>query len=284
VRRAADWTVAANGFEPCPVPEAAFAPLYSTWYAFMQDVHADVLEREMKLAHALGMRTAILDDGWQKQQSTTFYSKTGDWLPVASRFPDMKRHVDAVHAAGMRYMLWYSVPFVGEESATWKTFEGKFLNVDGQKSPERAARPILNSLFAVIQYSMILDGLPEAHRAVIRRWLDFSQQHRATLLKGVFRPYHPELLYPRIEAESAAERLVALYSTPSAVAFDGRKPLVIVNATFETAVPLRLSRPATVRTYDVFGACVKTAELAAGDVFLDIPVSGHAELADTPGY
>ena len=422
VREAADWLTSVNGFRPCPVPPAAYDPLYSTWYAFWQDVRADVLEREMPRAHALGMRTAILDDGWQKQKSTTFYSATGDWLPVASRFPDMKRHVDAVHAAGMRYMLWFSVPYVGEESKAWERFQGKFLRVDGKTSPgrvgildprfpevrthlvemfaravkdwgfdglkldfidqfriqgvdpaiaenyagrnyksvpqatdvlmraivarltelnpevllefrqhymgpairqygnmiraldcpgdsdkirkliadlrltsgttavhsdmlvwnrdetpERAARPILNSLFSVIQYSMVLDGLPEAHREVIRNWLAFSQKHRDTLLKSSFRPYHPELLYPRLEAESAAERIVALYSMPSPVEFDG-KALLVVNATEEGSIPMRLRRRAEVRTFNVFGRPVESREIAEGVAFVAVPRSGFAEI------
>ena len=101
--------------------------MYSTWYAFWQDVKADVLEREAPLAASLGMKAMILDDGWQKEKSRTYYSATGDWMPVAGRFPDMKAHVEKVHAAGLKYILWLSVPFVGDESAAYGRFKGKFL-------------------------------------------------------------------------------------------------------------------------------------------------------------
>ena len=424
VAESSEWVSSANGFKPCPVPEAAFDPLYSTWYAYLQDVDANELEQEASLAAAIGMRTVILDDGWQKRRSASFYSATGDWMPAHSRFPDMKAHVAKVHAEGLRYLLWLSVPYVGDESAAWKRFQGKFLRVKGEKSPgrvgvldprfpevreyllgtyehvvrewgfdglkldfidqfvikgedaakaenyrgrdfrslpeavdrlmrdvvvrlsairpdvllefrqqymgpairqygnmiratdspadsdrirkqiadlrltsgdaavhadmlvwhpaeppERAARPILNSLFSVIQYSMVLNRLPEEHRAVVRHWIDFTQKHRQALLHGRFIPYHPELLYPRLEGESAAEKVIALYSIAQPVDVgDLVKPVILVNATFERKIPVAVSAKAVVCCYDVMGRNVGTGEMKKGICFLDIPVSGYAEI------
>ena len=128
VAEATRWIERTAGLTPCRVPEAAFEPLYSSWYAFWQDVHAADLEREARLAAELGMKSMILDDGWQKETSRDLYSATGDWLPARGRFPDFRAHVDAVHAAGIeKYLLWLSVPFVGMESAAYRRFEGKFL-------------------------------------------------------------------------------------------------------------------------------------------------------------
>ena len=125
------WIARENGFNTADVPEAAFDPLYSTWYAFLQDVHADELEAEAKLATEVGMKTMILDDGWQKAESKGFYSATGDWMPVKSRFPDMKAHVAAVHKAGLKYMLWLSVPFMGSEAKNYPRFKNMLLT-DGE--------------------------------------------------------------------------------------------------------------------------------------------------------
>ena len=129
VREASEWVSQTAGLVPAAVPEAAFDPLYSSWYAFWQDVHAPVIEKEARLAAELGMKTAILDDGWQKEKSRTYYSATGDWMPVKNRFPDMKAHVAAVHAAGLKYMLWLSVPYIGDESAIWNRFKDKCLSI-----------------------------------------------------------------------------------------------------------------------------------------------------------
>ena len=127
VRQCSEWVAARNGFEPAHVPEAAFDPLYSTWYAYLQDVRAGDIETEARLAAELGMKTMILDDGWQKVDSRTFYSATGDWMPVASRFPDMKAHVAEVHKAGLKYMLWLAVPYMGDEARNRPRFKNMLL-------------------------------------------------------------------------------------------------------------------------------------------------------------
>ena len=128
VRSCSDWIEVQNGFSPSPVPLSAREPLYSTWYAYLQDVRATDLEQEALLAAELGMKVMILDDGWQKDDSKAFYSATGDWMPAASRFPDMRAHVDKVHRAGLKYMLWLSVPFVGDESKAYVRFKDKLLS------------------------------------------------------------------------------------------------------------------------------------------------------------
>ena len=127
VRQCTGWIAAKNGFRTAYAPESAFDPLYSTWYAYLQDVHAADLEKEATLAAALGMKTMILDDGWQKVDSRSFYSATGDWMPVPSRFPDMKAHVAVVHKAGLKYMLWLAVPFMGDEAKNYPKFKNMLL-------------------------------------------------------------------------------------------------------------------------------------------------------------
>ncbi len=163
VREAADWISRVNGFRPAHVPEAAFEPLYSTWYAYLQDVRAEPLEAEARLAAALGMKTMILDDGWQKEDSATFYSAVGDWMPVPSRFPDMRAHVAKVHAAGLRYMLWLAVPYVGDESKAFERFRGKYLQVRGTKSPGRSA--ILDPRFPEVREYLI-----RTYERVVGEW------------------------------------------------------------------------------------------------------------------
>ena len=60
VREAADWMTEVSGRKPANVPDAAFAPLYSTWYSFHQDVHQDEIERECEIASKMGMGTAAM--------------------------------------------------------------------------------------------------------------------------------------------------------------------------------------------------------------------------------
>jgi len=424
VRESSEWIQKVNGFKPASVPESAYDPLYSTWYAYLQDVYAGELEKEATLAASFGMKTMILDDGWQKLESATFYSAVGDWMPVKARFPDMKAHVAKVHAAGVKYMLWLAVPHMGDESAAWKSFEGKFLHggegrspgrcavldprfpevreylirtyervvrewgFDGVKldfidafqmpapdpavaegyagrdfrslpdavdrlmkdvsarlrkinpdvlvefrqhymgpailqygnmmrcadcpadpcanrrricdlrltsgraavhsdmlvwskdeTPEGAALPILNALYSTIQYSMILSKIKPAHADVIRRWLAFSQAHRDALLKGAFRPHHPENGYTSIEGESATERILTAYADD--VVLDcgaADKKVILVNATGSDGLYVNLPAvPQSIRMFDVLGREVSATLPSVGLVRLQVPASGHVE-------
>ena len=163
VRQCTEWIASKNGFRTADVPESAFDPLYSTWYAYLQDVHAGELEQEASLAAALGMKTMILDDGWQKIDSRTFYSATGDWMPVPSRFPDMKAHVAAVHKAGLKYMLWLAVPYIGDESKIWSRFKDMTLTVNGTSSPGKIA--VLDPRFPEVREYLI-----STYERVVGEW------------------------------------------------------------------------------------------------------------------
>ncbi len=113
-------------YPPMNVPDIAREPLYSTWYSYHQQTIANELEAECEQAVQDGFGCVIVDDGWQTQDMQRGYAYCGDWEPL--KIPDMKEHVARVHALGMKYMLWYSVPFVGKHAKMYKHFEGKYLN------------------------------------------------------------------------------------------------------------------------------------------------------------
>ena len=128
IEAAAQWFARDSRLQPCAnVPVAAYDPLYSTWYAFHQDVHAADIEAECAKAAAMGMKTIILDDGWQTDDTNRGYAFCGDWEVSKRRFPDMAAHVRKVHELGMRYMVWYGLPFVGQKSVNFERFKGKYL-------------------------------------------------------------------------------------------------------------------------------------------------------------
>ena len=164
VRDAADWIRRENGYRSAPVPAVAFAPLYSTWYQFHQNVTAGKIEQEAKIAASLGMKTLIVDDGWQTDDSSRGYSYCGDWEVSERSFPDMAAHVKRVQAAGLKYMMWYSVPFIGENSRNFERFKGKYLYHDERQGaavldprfPE--VREFLASLYERAQKEWGIDG------------------------------------------------------------------------------------------------------------------------------
>ena len=148
------------------------------------------------------------------------------------------------------------------------------------ETPEGAALPILNALFSTIQYSMVLADIRPDHKEVIRHWLAFTQKHRAALLKGEFRPHHPENGYTWIEGESASERVIAVYSDDTCAkvgALD--REVYLVNATSAPSVLVEFEgAPAKVEFFDVVGRLVGEAKPSAGPVRLAVPPSGYARL------
>ena len=127
VRESVAWVEKAAGYVPCKVPESAFDPLYSSWYNFHQNVNDKDLEAELALAAKMGMKTFIVDDGWQTDDGNRGYAFCGDWQISKRRFPDMAAHVKRVQDMGIKYMMWYSVPFVGHKSANFEKFKGKYV-------------------------------------------------------------------------------------------------------------------------------------------------------------
>ena len=127
------WWETFDTLKPHPAPPVAIAPMYSTWYQFHQDLDEEVLLEECKIASSIGYGLLLLDDGWQTMDNNRGYDYTGDWQP--DRFADMAGFVKKVHETGMKFGLWYSVPFCGKKSKAYQRFKGKFLTEDHRWAP-----------------------------------------------------------------------------------------------------------------------------------------------------
>ncbi|MGO4458149.1 glycoside hydrolase family 36 protein [Streptomyces sp. M-16] len=109
------WFAAATA--TAVVPDAARTPVYSTWYAFNQDVDAAAVETQAALASALGCGALILDDGWQELGHGRGYAGCGDWQPDRAKFPDFAGHVARVRDQGLSYLAWVAPLLLGPEAA-----------------------------------------------------------------------------------------------------------------------------------------------------------------------
>lgn len=130
LRGVSDWWAQMPQYTPAPVPEHARLPMYSSWYSFHLGITPDAIEKQCRLAKALGMESVIVDDGWQTEDRNRGYAYCGDWEAAPGKFPNFRAHVDRVHAIGMKYLLWFSVPFAGVHTKAYVRFKGKFLNPD----------------------------------------------------------------------------------------------------------------------------------------------------------
>ena len=121
------------------VPDAARMPMYSTWYNYHQNINDDELIEECKRAYELGMRSIIIDDGWQTDNNGGGYSYCGDWQVCQHKIKDMRSFIDKIHNIGMKVILWYSVPYVGRRSDVWEHFQGKYL--DSEENEQNCLDP-----------------------------------------------------------------------------------------------------------------------------------------------
>ncbi len=129
VKSASDWWENECGYPHARVPKAAREPMNSAWYSFHQQLDPDKIVRECEESVKYGMKTIILDDGWQTGDNNRGYAFCGDWECFAGKIPDMKDLVDRIHKTGMKVMLWYSVPSIGIHSRAFERFKDKMLSV-----------------------------------------------------------------------------------------------------------------------------------------------------------
>ena len=128
------------GYPSAHIPDAAKRPMYSCWYSFHQNIDVDAIVEQCKYAKEYGMESVIVDDGWQTDDAQRGYAYCGDWEVCPSKVADMKDFVDRVHACGMKFILWYAVPFVGIHSKAYSRFSDMFLDGTQEVSGEEWAR------------------------------------------------------------------------------------------------------------------------------------------------
>ncbi len=110
------------------VPAFAKDSFYSFWCSYHREITQEKVEAECEQVKAVGINAIIVDDGWQMHEEYDGFRSCGDWEAIA--FPNMAEHVQKIHAMGLKYVLWYGVPFIGEKSKSFERFKDKFLYID----------------------------------------------------------------------------------------------------------------------------------------------------------
>lgn len=122
-----DWWTNDVGIVPCPVPEAAKHPVYSTWYNFHHAFTFDAMMEELKIAKSLGFDTVIIDGGWYHESTERGAIDSGDFKPAKSKVGLGHEFADACHALGIKVIFWFGVSFMGMNAENHKLLEGKYL-------------------------------------------------------------------------------------------------------------------------------------------------------------
>lgn len=127
------WWEGQPGNQPAFIPRDAREMMYSTWYSYHQQISEAALLKQCGRASRLGMKTLLIDDGWQTEDNNRGYAYCGDWRPAPSKFPDMAAFVKKVHDLGMKVMTWYSVPFIGERSENFERFRDMLIDPKAER-------------------------------------------------------------------------------------------------------------------------------------------------------
>lgn len=198
-----EWWASLENYIPLDVPEIAKLPMYSTWYSFHQNLVVEEVIEECRIAKSLGCKAVIVDDGWQTNNSKRGYKYTGDWMP--KRIPEMKAFVDSIHAIGMKFLLWYSVPFMGTGAEAYEEFKDKFLTEE----------EFLGSYTLDPRYPEVREYLIGIYAKALKDWeldgfkLDFVDVFRN---EEAMKPYNPkEMDYANVN--EATDRLLTDIAT-----------------------------------------------------------------------
>lgn len=165
VQQQVNWLYQVNEIKPKQSPQSSYEPVLSTWYSFHQSVDDESIVDEAKKYKKLGANTIILDDGWQTDDGNRRYAYAGDWEVSANKFPDFSNHVKKVQELDMNYLLWVSLPYLGNKSAKWHIFENDFLYYDEfQKAGildirKKNVQTYLLETIDMLQTKYVLNGL-----------------------------------------------------------------------------------------------------------------------------
>lgn len=154
------WWAEECNMIPTEVPRLAKEAMYSFWYSFHQEFTDEEIEEECRRAKELGFETIILDDGWQTDDTNRGYGFCGDWEVAESKIKNMQSHVEKVHKIGLKYMIWFSVPYVGPHSKIWDRFKDKLIAYDKEQEAG-----ILD-----IRYAEVRNYLKNIYINAVKKW------------------------------------------------------------------------------------------------------------------
>ncbi len=421
IREVGIWWEEECGFEPAFVPDDAKEPMYSFWYSYHQEITDEEIEKECRNAKELGFKTVIVDDGWQTDDTNRGYGYCGDWEVAEKKIKNMQQHVDNVHRLGMKYLLWFSVPYVGMYSKMWELFHEKLIAVDEEQhtgildirypevraylkniyvkavrewgldglkldfidefyerkdtpkanadmdcvclqtaldkllgetmeelkkideniliefrqryigpfikkygnmlrvcdcpesglanrvgsidlrlmnehtavhcdpivwnegeTPETAALQIVNALFSTMQFSVKTEYLTDAHKKMVRNYMDFMRENKALLQESAITAEEPQNLYPEVSVRDDETEIIALYSTGRVVTIGSQqKDSIIVNGTRAEEIYVRTEKETAARVVqiDCFGTVVKEEKMVlSGITSIPCTTAGRIEI------
>lgn len=193
----------AQGLAAPEPPRSAHDAVWCAW-GYERDFSLDYVRATLPKVQELGLKWAVLDDGWQRA--------TGDWTLDLAKFPggdaDIKALVNEIHARGMKARLWIA-PLAVAPGSDELHEHADLLLLDKDGAPQLVSW--WNSFYLCPAHPQTQARIAAIFRKIIGDWgfdgLKIDGQH----LNGVAPCYNPKHRHAR--PEDAVEQMAAFYRT-----------------------------------------------------------------------
>jgi alpha-galactosidase len=195
---------------PIP-PDAAYEPIWCAW-GYERDCTVQLIEDTLPKVRELGLRWAVIDDGWQ--------SNVGDWNLDRGKYPggeaDMRRLVQRIRAEGLKPRLWWA-PLATAPGSDLLHDHTDLLLLDKDGAPQAVSW--WNSFYLCPAYQGTIDYTLDLVRRFMGEWgyagLKIDGQH----LNGVAPCFNPAHKHARPEqsVEKLQDFFQAIYQTATKI-------------------------------------------------------------------
>ncbi|MBV8143906.1 MAG: alpha-galactosidase [Gammaproteobacteria bacterium] len=199
--------MAERGLRPAPTPDSAYEPIWCAW-GYERECTAQLIEGTLPKVSELGLRWAVIDDGWQ--------SNVGDWQPHPRKFPngagDLLQLVRDIRTQRLEPRLWFAPLAVAPGSDVLHDHTDMLL-LDEDGAPQNISW--WNCFYLCPAYAGTVSYTGTLVRRFIGEWgfagLKIDGQH----LNAVAPCYNPAHRHARPEesVEKLQDFLHALYTT-----------------------------------------------------------------------
>ena len=199
--------MAGQGVSAPRSPESAYEGIWCAW-GYERECTPQLIEDTLPKVRDLGLRWAVIDDGWQ--------TNVGDWQPERTRFPrgseDLKRLVAEIRAQQLKPRLWVA-PLAAAPGSDLLHDHPDMLLLDKEGAPQLVTW--WNSFYICPAYAKTIAWSEALVQRLVGEWgfagLKIDGQH----LNGVAPCYNPAHRHARPEesVEQLPELLKAMYAT-----------------------------------------------------------------------
>ncbi len=197
----------ARGLSSPAAPESAYEPIWCA-YGYERSCTVQLIEDTLPKVQDLGLRWAVIDDGWQ--------SNVGDWQLDHAKYPagdaDMKRLVNTIKSRNLRARLWWA-PLAVAPGADLLHARPDMLLLDRNGAVQQISW--WNCFYLCPAYAPTVDYMLSLVRRFMSDWnfdgLKIDGQH----LNAVAPCYNPAHRHARPEesVEKLQDFLLAVYGT-----------------------------------------------------------------------